>query len=251
VLLALWCAAIGAKSLAAYRLFRNGAARLMPGLWVFLVAGICRSLLLLLLEGSPQYRTVYVASVPFLLVAEGFAVTSIFWRMVEHYPRFRTAGSIFLSAFCLLGAALGLLVRLVGDGPYRPIIQASLLFQSYGAMAMLVVLGGARLFLPRDEALPIRRSAQDAADVMAFSLVMNMATSVFAVKWGLEYGGVARLLPLIGGIATSCLWAFTVNPQTDPVAQPRYATKEEYRAAQYSTLRMLAKLRRATRALRG
>ena len=250
MLVALWCAAIGAKSLAAYRLLRNGAARLMPGLWVYLVAGICRSVLMLALEGSPQYGMVYAATVPIMVVAEGFAITSIFWRMVEHYPRFRVAGSIFLSTFCVLGAMLGLVVRMVGVGPYGPLIQASLLFQGYGAVAMLVVLGGARVFLPRDPALPIRRSAQDAADVMAFSLVTNMAASVFAAKWGLEWGGVARMLPLIGGIASCCLWAFTVNPQTDPVARPRYATEEEYRAARFSALRMLAKLRRATKALR-
>jgi len=80
---------------------------------------------------------------------------------------------------------------------------------------MFVVLLGTRIFLPRITAIPIRRSAQRAADILTLHMGMALGIAIITVATGLQYTGLVNLATVANGLTFGLLCAFALTPESD------------------------------------
>jgi hypothetical protein len=224
LLLVLWFVTPVIKAVAAYRLWRNQLVRRFPTLWAFIVVSTVTAAFLLWFRRDPTtYSYIYSYSTPIMLLLEAFAIVGVFWTVVERYPRIRRPGSALLTALALIGGVAAWLTRSVAvPAGWSGMWQAAILIERYMMLAMIVVLMGTRVLLPRVPGIPIRRSAARATDIITFHVVMCAIGNAFTVATAARYPLVSAYIPVVAGLATAALFAICLTRSSDgsPAFEP-------------------------------
>lgn len=227
VLILLWGAAAATKLAAALRMSRNGILARYPLVVVLLVVTAIRSLVLLHFFGKPEYQPIYSHTAALILFLEGLAAVAVFTVLVEHYPRFRTPGTIMLSSLGLAGALLSYLTRWVGvPRDWTGTWYYASLAERHVCTVLVVVLIGARLLLPRVSGIPIRQSAKRATSILTLQVGMWLANSAVTIALG-KPTLFAYFAPLVSGFVTSLLWLLWMTPASDECEAPAPVTTSE------------------------
>jgi hypothetical protein len=213
----LWYAALAAKAIAAFRLWRNGLVRRFPTLWAYIVVSLMTSAFLIWFRRDPAaYGAIYAYSTPITLILEAFAIVGVFLTMAEHYPQFGRPGAALLTALALLGGLSAWLTRFVAvPAGWSGMWQAAILIERHGLLTMSVVLVGAGLLLPRVKGIPIRPSAARAAGIITFHVAACGAGNAFTVATAARYRMISAFIPVVAGLVTAVLFATCLTRASD------------------------------------
>jgi len=217
LILTLWCAGIAARAFAAFRLWRSDLIHRFPTLWGLLVVSTAQSAIALCLLAKPvMYAEFYSSTAWCVMLMETIAPVGAFWAVVERYPRFRTPGTFLLTLLAIAGSAACWAagygsVPAGWDGQWH----LAVVFQRAVTGIMFAVLLGTRIFLPRITAIPIRRSAQRAADILTLHMGMALGIAIFTVTTGLRYKGLVNLATVANGLTFGLLCAVALTRESD------------------------------------
>jgi hypothetical protein len=217
LILTLWCAGIAARAFAAFRLWRSDLIHRFPTLWGLLVVSTAQSAIALCLLAKPvMYAEFYSSTAWCVMLMEAIAPVGVFWAVVERYPRFRTPGTFLLTLLAIAGSAACWAagygsVPAGWDGQWH----LAVVVQRAVSGIMFAVLLGTRLFLPRITAIPIRRSAQRAADILTLHMGMALGIAIFTVTTGLKYKGLVNLATVANGLTFGLLCAVALTRESD------------------------------------
>jgi hypothetical protein len=209
-----WCLGIAAKAVAAWRIARKGLFDSLAIFLAFLLFSVARSTTLLFFRHDPhRYKYIAADSMPLMLLAEGFAIASVYWLLTENFPRWRRPGTIVLACLGTLGAAAALATRKLGVPPdwsygWAQAWEGAVLLQRYGMIAMLVTLGGARFLVTLVRGVPVRPIARRAADVLCIDAALGLLNSILTMWLGRRYPVLAFHGPVLAGLLNGLLWAF-------------------------------------------
>jgi hypothetical protein len=225
LILTLWCAGIAARAFAAFRLWRSNLIHRLPTLWGLLVVLTAQSAIALCLLATPSmYARFYSRTAWCVMLMEAIAPVGVFWAVVERYPRFRAPGTFLLTLLAIAGSAAcwaaGYGSVPVGWGGQW---HLAVFVQRVVAGIMFAVLLGTRVFLPRLTAIPIRPSAQRAADILTLHMGAALGIVIFGVATGLKYGGLINLATVANGLTLGLLCAVALTRESDvcPEVWPR------------------------------
>jgi hypothetical protein len=217
LILTLWCAGIAARAFAAFRLWRSNLILRLPTLWGLLVVLTAQSAVALCLLAKPvMYAEVYARTAWCVMLMEAIAPVGVFWAVVERYPRFRAPGTFLLTLLAIAGSAACWAAG-YGSVPagWNGQWHLAVFVQRAVAGIMFAVLLGTRVFLPRITAIPIRPSAQRAADILTLHMGAALGTSIFAVATGLKYAGLINLATVANGLTFGLLCAVALTRESD------------------------------------
>jgi hypothetical protein len=217
LILTLWCAGIAARAFAAFRLWRSNLIHRLPTLWGLLVVLTAQSAIALCLLAKPvMYAEFYAGTAWCVMLMEAIAPVGVFWAVVERYPRFRAPGTFLLTLLALAGSAACWAAG-YGSVPagWGGQWHLAVVVQRVVAGIMFAVLLGTRIFLPRITAIPIRRSAQRAADILTLHMGMALGIAIFTVTTGLRYKGLVNLATVANGLTFGLLCAVALTRESD------------------------------------
>jgi hypothetical protein len=217
LILTLWCAGIAARAFAAFRLWRSNLIHRLPTLWALLVVLTAQSAIALCLLAEPGlYARFYARTAWCVMLMEAIAPVGVFWAVVERYPRFRAPGTFLLTLLAIAGSAACWAAG-YGSVPagWSGHWHLAVAVQRAVAGIMFAVLLGTRIFLPRITAIPIRRSAQRAADILTLHMGMALGIAIFTVATGLKYTGLVNLATVVNGLTFGLLCAVALTRESD------------------------------------
>jgi hypothetical protein len=225
LILTLWCAGIAARAFAVFRLWRSNLIHRLPTLWGLLFVLTAQSAIALCLLAEPAlYARFYARTAWCVMLMEAIAPVGVFWAVVERYPRFRAPGTFLLTLLAVAGSAACWAAG-YGSVPagWNGHWHLAVVVQRVVTSIMFAVLLGTRVFLPRITAIPIRRSAQRAADILTLHMGVALGTSIFAVATGLKYAGMINLATVANGLTFGLLCAVALTRESDvcPKVWPR------------------------------
>jgi hypothetical protein len=215
--LALWFSAILAKGVCVWRMQATAISKRLPGLFFYFAIAFAIHLAMTpTLFHIGEYRIWYARTEPIMLAAQYAMVVSLFWAVAEFFPKFRIAGTIFLSVVSIVAAAGAYLFRFVGTAPqgWEAAWSGMVLFQRSAGVVLIAGLAAARLLRMFKRVFPFRECARRATDIMLVHGVVFTwgAASVSAL------GGSARnwgfVLGLVGSIVAASLCAALLTPET-------------------------------------
>jgi hypothetical protein len=233
IVLLVWFLGIAAKGLAAYRIVRKGLFDSLAIFLAFIVFSVARSTALLCFRDDPsRYRYIAADSMPLMLLAEGFAIVSVFWLLTQNFPRWRRPGTIVLVSLCVLGAAAALAIRKLGvpaDWSYgwAQAWEGAILLQRHGMTAMIVVLAGCRLLLALVHNVPVCQVARRASDVLCIDVLLGLVNSILTLWLGRRYPLVAFEGPVLAGLVNGLLWAFWLPAAAAAPYLPAWARNDQ------------------------
>ena len=211
-----WAAAILATFAAALRLVSNGLVRSFPTVFVYLVVHSLRgAVLLAYFRFHPQiYALFYSQTAPWELLIESFAVVGVFYALTEFYPKFAKPGTVILISLAILGTAAAWCTHYFARPTvWSPIWNAAVVLERSTWIAMIVVLAGAWVILPRIEGIPVRHSAQRAAGILAAQCATTVACALFA---SLPQASLwSYFLPVAVDLACSLAWLTLLRPDRE------------------------------------
>jgi hypothetical protein len=217
LILTLWCAGIAARAFAAFRLWRSNLIYRLPTLWGLLVVLTAQSTIALCLLADPVvYARFYALTAWCVMLMETIAPIGVFWAVVERYPRFRGPGTFLLTLLAIAGSVVCWAAG-YGSVPsgWGGNWHIAVVVQRVVAGIMFAVLLGTRIFLPRITAIPIRRSAQRAADILTLHMGMALGIAIFTVATGLKYTGLVNLATVANGLTFGILCAVALTGESD------------------------------------
>ena len=107
LIFALWSIGFAAKALAVFVLWRRGLASRFQSLTALLIVLTAQTVIAAALSHDMQaYTRAYALIAWASILFEGFAITGVFWILTEHYPRYRTAGSVLLAILSIAATAI-------------------------------------------------------------------------------------------------------------------------------------------------
>jgi hypothetical protein len=234
--LAMWCTGIVLKAVAALRMARNGLARRYQVTWTYLFLCVAQSSALFMLRHNSQtYSAVNWHTTWLLLIAEGLAVTEVFWVVSERVPRFRLFGVFFLGTLTLIAGLAAWWTAFVGV-PIAPtgrdlpmfvqrLVWLTMLVQRFASVVLVLVLATTRVLLPRSPYLPVRESAIRAANIFVVDTAFGITSAAVALVMGIR-NPVSAALPLAAGIVTGALWLLYLTPGSDREPGAPYTPEE-------------------------
>jgi hypothetical protein len=237
LIVALWIAGAGAKAVAALCIWRRGLTDRFPGLFALLVVLSVQSGIALALSGNMhRYGAAYALIAWASILFEGFAITSVFWALTEHYPKFRTPGTILLGGLAIIGALVCWVVGYVAPPTgWNGVWHSAIWGQRAASAVMIFVLSGARFLLPKVRTIPISLMTRRAADILTLHVGLTLAASLISI-WGagpaLRYNAIVSLITVINGLALGVLCAVFLTRESDvcPEVKPLSIDKTASRA---------------------
>ena len=235
----LWSAGFAAKVIAPFILWRRGLASrfaALTGLFVILAA---QSLVAAIFSSNMAAYTRVFALIAWTWVFfEGIAITSAYWMLTEHYPRYRKAGSVLLGILSLTGAALCFAFGYVTPPPaWRGLWHSAVWAQQGIGLVMVVVLIGARIFVPRVRSIPVATSARRVADILTLHVTLAMTSAMLVVAGS---NAAASLIAVSNGLLLGVLCIAFLTRESDIVivaqSLPALSAVERKQAAQSSAL---------------
>jgi hypothetical protein len=217
LILTLWCAGIAARAFAVVRLWRSNLIHRLPTLWALLAVLTAQSAIALCLLADPvMYARFYALTAWCVMLMEAIAPVGVFWAVVESYPRFRAPGTFLLTLLAIAGSAACWAAG-YGSVPagWNGNWHIAVVGQRVVTGIMFAVLLGTRIFLPRITAIPIRPSAQRAADILTLHMGMALGIAVFTVATGLRYTGLVNLATVTNGLTFGLLCALALTRESD------------------------------------
>lgn len=233
----IWYAAVLAKAFAAYRFVRTGLIARFPVIWAYLVVTATRSTILIFLQHQ-RTRYVEVSSItaPLILLLEAFCVMEVFHRITEEYPNFGKPGAVFLGSLAGIGVSAASLTRFAWvPHNWSGTWQVMMLAERYASLVMIIVLIGARIVVPRVSAVPIRRSADRAAGILALQEIFALLGATVTIATAAQPGFLVFFIPVFGCLVTSLFWATALTPGSDVLPEPVYAMADPEAAAALRT----------------
>ncbi len=206
--------------------------RRFPFVWIFVAMSAVRSILLVITQIRHDLHSatlVSVYSMPVMLLAEALAIMNVFGALTEKYPNFKRAGSIFLGVLTVAGVGAACLTRFAAVPPgWDGFWQGSALLQRHVMVGMIVVLIGVRALLPKVNGIPVRETADRAADVITCEVAFGLLASTIAIATGHQFKLLDALVPILGSVVTGALWAFWMPRGSERCADFVPMTEEEY-----------------------
>ena len=216
----LWIAGIAAKFCAVICLARRGLIERLPGLTGLLVILGAQSLAALLLSSNSHlYGRAYALIAWASILFEGFAITTVFWALTEHYPKFRVPGTILLGGLATVGALVCWIVGYVAPpAGWTGVWHSAIWGQRAASAVMIFVLSGARFLLPKVRTIPISRIMRRAADILTAHMALTLSASLISV-WGagpmLRYNALASMIAVVNGLALGVFCAAFLTRESD------------------------------------
>jgi len=227
-LIALWCASVAAKLVAAVRLIETGLFRRYPALLVLFCASACQHAILIALVQRPvAARFWYSVTSPAMLLFDAAAIIGVFWVSLESFPALRNPGVALLSMFALLAGFGAYVTRAfaVPSTGWTSAWQVAVLLQRHAGLILIAILAATRFLVSGLSYRPIRPSARRAADILiAQAIFVIWAAPVFTIATGARYPVIAQSFPLIGGTACALLFAILLTPASDRLPERRPST---------------------------
>lgn len=254
LILAIWCAGIICKSIAALRIARSAKRDLFGFVALYLAGCVAYSVIRIgLILGYPGTRAFdlefYAAAEPLMLAMLCAAVVSIFRAMTDQYPNFRRARAGL--AFSLAGIAVGFYLIAGPNGAsstWFGVARQQILTERNVMLAMLVFLAGANAITTVFRVIPVIPSARAAANIICAEIAFELASSTFAAVTGHRHTGLDGLLPVAGGLIGGALWAFYFPRTSDErreIEAPSPAEAIELRAQRERLIAMLPEIKRS------
>lgn len=254
MILAIWCAGLICKSIAALRIARSAKRKLFGFVALYLAGCVTYSVIRIgLILGYPRTQAFdlefYAAAEPFMLAMLCGAVVSIFDAMTDQYPNFRRAGAAL--ALSLAGIAAGFYL-IAGDNgasaAWSGVVRQQILTERNAMLAMLVFLVGANAIIRLFRVIPVIPSARAAANIVCAEIAFELASSSFSAATGHRYVALDGLFPVAGGLIAGALWAFYFPRSSDErceIQAPSPAEANELRVERERLMAMLPEIKRS------
>ncbi len=254
LILAIWCAGVICKSIAALRIARSAKRDLFGFVALYLAACAGYSAIRIgLIMGYPATRAFdlefYAAAAPFMLAILCAAVVSIFRAMTAQYPNFQRARAGF--AISLAGIAVGSYLIAGANGAsatWFGVARQQILTERNLMLAMMVFLVGANAITTVFRVIPVIPSARAAANIVCVEILLELASSSFTAVTGHRYVALDGLFPVAGGLIAGALWAFYFPRTSDErgeIEAPSPAEANELRAQRERLIAMLPEIKRS------
>jgi hypothetical protein len=218
-----WGVGIILNAFAAYRMVSLGLSRHLPPLWFHLAfTSVFAAALFAVRSNRALYLGVYSAGLPLALLFKCAAVTAIYWALTLNYRDFRVAGSVFFGSFSIIGVVAAWLTAFVTphvfvDSLAKSLWQVALLAERYASVAIVALLLGVLLFLPRNQTMPMPRFALRAAQLMILDSLLAILSAWGQQALAYSHPTATALVATSYGAIAGFAWLFLRGYQEVPV----------------------------------